>query len=98
MNFRKIRLRYRRREDSCFCPDCMEPLKWKFDGVYWIPCDREPVLFWPDGGEDTILYHGQLLTHALIYRPGLNKEKAPMAGHRPHYFTCPFGGGKNNAQ
>ena len=98
MNFQKIRLRYSRRMDSSFCADCLASIKWVFDGAYWYPCDREPVLFWPDCGNDAVLYRGQLLTRALLYQPGLNKEEPPLTGHRPHYFTCPFGGGKKHAQ
>ena len=95
MNFQKIRLRYTRRTDSSFCPDCFTPIKWVFDGIYWYPCDREPVLFWPEGGNEMIVYRGQVFFHALLYKPGIEKEELPLTGHRPHYFTCPFGGGKN---
>lgn len=86
----QIHLRYKRRMDMSICPDCFAPIKWIFDGVYWYPCDREPVLFWPGIGTEAVLHKGNFLTHALMFYPASGKSDAPLTGHKPHYFSCPF--------
>ena len=68
----------------------MAPIKWATDGVYWYPCDDEPVLFIRDMGYEKVLKKGDLLTKTKILRPGM---KVPGSegyeyGLEPHIFTC----------
>lgn len=83
-----IFLKYRRRGEQNYCPDCGSPIKWAYDGIEWIPCDREPVYFFPSQGKDKVFYRGDLKDDALIYRPGMDREERPFAGLRPHFYTC----------
>lgn len=81
-------LMYRYRLNENICPDCFSPLKWVYDGMYWIPCDTEPVLFYPDSGKDWIVYKGRLLKNAKIFRKGLKIDKPVLSGLKPHAFNC----------
>lgn len=84
MNF----IRYNRRGNTNICEDCYSPLKWIYDGMYWIPCDTEPVLFYPESGKDIIVYHRKLLFDAKIYKKGMRMKKQVFEGLRPHALVC----------
>ena len=87
----KIYKQHERRGYDKKCPHCGRPIVWLTDGVYWYPCDKEPVLFTihPDG-HASYLYKRKLLTHCIRYRPGDKRiEKQPLMGHEQHYYTCP---------
>ena len=84
-----IFLKYRYRLNENICPDCYSPLKWVYGGMYWIPCDTEPVLFYPDSGNDIIVYKRELLKNVKIYkRGGIRIDKPVLSGLRPHVFNC----------
>lgn len=83
--------RYRRRPDISACPRCASLLRWRSDGVYWYPCDPEPVLCVLEGGTDRVIKRRQLIETAIIWRPGIMYKTAPVLACRPHNYTC---GGK----
>lgn len=83
-----IFLKYRRRGENTFCPECGSPIKWVYTGINWIPCNAEPVYFYPSAGNDVVFYRGDLTWNAKLYRPGMGQEERPLAGLRPHVFTC----------
>lgn len=73
------------------CPHCQKPLRWIFDGLEWLPCDHEPVLFimHPEGRE-SVVYGREVLTHCLTYRKGDPRFVGiPKHGNVQHYYTCP---------
>ena len=93
MNFQKMQFRYRYTPNDALrnvCPYCGSPVKWIYDRDKggWIPCDREPVLFFAEGGKSIVMYKGRMINHALLYKPGTSLEQRPMTGHLPHYYTC----------
>lgn len=73
-----------------YCEECLSPIKWVYDGFYWIPCNPEPVYFYPHEGRCTVFYKGELHRDALLYRNDLNRPDKPVAGLEPHIFTCSF--------
>ena len=82
---------HRRREYFDDCPHCGAPLKWVYDGVEWMPCDKEPVLFihHPEG-KSTVIYRRTAHTGCLVYARGDKRfAEAPKMGHTQHYYTCP---------
>lgn len=83
-----IYLKYRHRSNYDFCEDCSSPLKWVYDGDNWIPCDTEPVLFYPGKGHKTVIYKRRIIKDALIYAPGMEYGDAPVYGLTPHMFNC----------
>lgn len=83
----RVWFRYNRREDLDCCPLCFTPLRWVFDGVYWYPCDKEPVLFKQDnGGKLTVLKRRELIEGCKIYTSG--DTDGYQMGLLPHTFTC----------
>lgn len=83
-----IYLKYRHRSNYDFCEECNASLKWVCDGDNWIPCDTEPVLFFPGKGHKTVVYKHRIVRDALIYTPGMEYEEVPVYGLIPHMFNC----------
>lgn len=88
----KILKKHIHREIYNNCPHCGKPLKWITDGLYWYPCDHEPVLFMMHPtGKMNILYRRQLLLNCLIYKPGDKRFTGqPLTGYIQHFYTCDF--------
>ena len=83
---------HKHRDEYENCPHCGEPLKWIYDGLFWIPCDHKPVLFvmHPEG-KSSIVYEKQLLEgRCLIFnaRDERCRGVTPLWGYQQHYFTC----------
>ena len=82
--------KHKRRGWDNTCPHCGKPIKWIYDGMDWLPCDTEPILFrmHPDG-RDTVVYKRQELERCIIYSGQDKKgDGVPLTGHRQHYYTC----------
>lgn len=77
-----------RRRGEEICPDCFSSLKWVYDGVSWIPCDTEPVYFYPGEGRETVVYRRETIKNALLYCAGMEVDSTPLMGLRPHFYTC----------
>lgn len=80
-------MRHRYKEFEC-CPLCFGMLVWKYDGIGYVPCTHEPVLFRADGkGKTTVFKNGELIEKCTIYRGGEDIEGYTM-GLIPHCITC----------
>jgi len=83
----RVWLKHFRREDWEFCPLCEMQLRWVYDGVYWIPCDREPILFkWELDGKFSIVKNRQLVDGCVIYSGG--DSAGFELGLLPHVYSC----------
>lgn len=89
----KVWKTHKRREYFDRCPRCGKPLKWIYDGVDWLPCDYEPVLFMlHPSGRSRVVYHRKVFENALLYRPGDQRfNGTPLTGYIQHYYTCKKG-------
>lgn len=76
------------RSDKNECPLCSVPIKWIYDGVYWILCDQEPVLVYVGYGKKRAVVYRELLSNCHYYRDGEIVGPTPVFGHEPHVFTC----------
>ena len=81
-------LTHRRRPDWNLCPLCQAPIKWIYDGIVWIPCDREPVLVYPRLGRKRAVVRRELLEDCAYYANGPIAGETPVLAHEPHIFTC----------
>ena len=88
MTTQRVWMKHRRKPEWEMCPRCFSPLKWIYDGFDWIPCDREPVLFYPNIGDKHIVYRKELISNAALYRDKKRPALIPCTGHRPHVCTC----------
>lgn len=82
--------RHKRRDDFNECPHCGAPLRWIYDGIDWLPCDTEPVLFrmHPEG-KSTVVYRRAELANCILYSAKDRKGTGePLWGHVQHYYTC----------
>ena len=86
-----IFMKYWRRGNLNHCEVCLSPIKWMTDGIYWYPCDAEPVLFYPHAGKDVVFYRGELLRDCRLFRQGEDMDGVSLTGHRPHVFKCQRG-------
>lgn len=87
----QIWLSHKRRQYIKTCPHCGKEIVWICDGIDWMPCDKEPVLFSivPDG-KLKIVYHRKVLSGCDLYRRGDDRfDKKPLWGRQQHYYTCP---------
>ena len=84
--------KHRRNEEYRVCPHCGQPIRWIYDGDYWIPVDRDPVMFimHPDG-KNSVVYNKKVLENCLFYRRGDGRFHGiiPLTGNRQHFYTCP---------
>lgn len=83
---------HKQRGDFNECPHCGKRLKWIFDGIEWLPCDSEPVLFvMHPQGKNTLVYHRELIDRCLLFdKRDKRTHGANLTGHRQHYYTCPW--------
>lgn len=83
----------RREYEMDVCPHCGAEIRWIFDGISWLPCDREPVLFiiHPEGREN-VVYRRKVIGRCLTYRKGDPRFAGaiPRQGNVQHYYTCPI--------
>ena len=82
---------HRKREDFEVCPHCGKPLKWIYDGIEWMPCDKDPVMFiLHPAGWRSVVYNRQVYNSCLLYRKGDKRFDGvhPLMGNMQHYYTC----------
>lgn len=84
----RLWLTHRRKLDTDFCPLCFAPIKWIYDGILWIPCDREPILVYPYAGDKKAVIRRELVNHCALYSDGILEGIKPVLAHMPHVFTC----------
>lgn len=83
---------HKRRLDMSACPHCGQQIKWIYDGMSWLPCDKEPALFMlhPEG-KSAVVYNKQIYDNCLLYKSGDPRFiGAPLHGNIQHYYTCPW--------
>lgn len=54
------------------------------DGKY-IPCDADPIAYWPGGHEKIVLKNGEVVSGEYDGIPGMEEG----IGYAPHWATCP---------
>ena len=84
----RLWLTHRRRGADDFCPLCFAPIKWVYDGIDWIPCDKEPVLAYPGEGSKKAVISRNLRNDCWLYADGSLPGKIPVDALQPHIFTC----------
>ena len=84
----RLWLTHRKKRDEDFCPLCFSPIKWVYDGLFWIPCDKEPVFAYIGYGEKTAVYKKELCKNVHLYRDGQIEGIRPSEVLIPHVFTC----------
>lgn len=92
----RLWLTHKKRLQFDFCPLCFDPIKWIFDGIVWIPCDREPILAYAGVGAKTVIYKRELLKNFYLYSDGFLGNTQPVWCHNPHIFNCTELKPKNN--
>lgn len=83
---------HKKREPWDSCPLCDQPLKWVYNGVEWMPCNREPILFiLHPKGRNAVVYRRRIYDNAILYQPNNNVfyKQQPLQGYMQHYYTCP---------
>lgn len=84
---KRVWLTHNRREDWQHCPMCQQPIRWVYDGINWIPCDREPVMYkWDLGGRFYIVRNRELVKGCEIYAGG--GSAGYRMGFLPHVHSC----------
>jgi hypothetical protein len=84
----RLWLTHRRKLDLDYCPLCLSPVKWVYDGSLWIPCDREPALAYLGHGDSQAVYRRELIDGVHLYRDGPLNGNRPVEVLIPHVFTC----------
>lgn len=84
----RLYLTHRRRRAEDYCPLCYVPVKWVYDGIIWIPCDKEPALIYPGKGEKRAVIRRELRSDCSLYADGKIEGDIPVEGLIPHVLTC----------
>lgn len=83
----RVWLKHNKKEEWERCPLCNMPLRWSYDGLEWIPCDKEPILYKFDLiGEFKIIKKRELIDNCIIYKGG--NTTGYSYGLIPHIYTC----------
>lgn len=85
---KRLWLTHRRRLDTASCPLCGVAILWIYDGICWYPCNREPVLAYPERGGKRAVYKRCLLENVHLYSDGSLKGLQPVEMHLPHVLSC----------
>lgn len=84
----RLYLHHKRRGEDEYCPLCYAAIKWIYNGIDWTPCDREPILVYPESGINTAVIGRTLVENASLYSETKIPGVRPVSAHRPHVCTC----------
>lgn len=83
-----IYVKYKRKPDFNHCPRCNQPVRWKYDGLYWVMCDPAPIYYkQTERGRRRVFKKGELVEGCELYHDGKNILEY-QRGLVPHLYVC----------